>query len=86
MGAVFHNGPGAASPLGEIMKEVNITLYELTREEAAKLPTNKQYLFYNSFMNKYGVERAEPGCLARSKHAASYVKYFIFDREGCDEK
>ena len=68
------------------MKEVNITLYELTREEAAKLPTNKQYLIFNSFMNTYRVERAGPGCLARSKHAASYVKYFIFDRDGCDEK
>lgn len=68
------------------MKEVNITLYELTREEAAKLRTGKQYLIYNSLCETYRVERAEPGCLARSKHAASYVKYFIFDRDGCDEK
>lgn len=68
------------------MKEVNITLYELTREEAAKLPTKKQYLIYNSILNTYIVDRAGPRCIARAERPVSYLKYFIFDRDGCDEK
>ena len=67
------------------MKEVNIYLYELTKEEATKLPNGKTVLIYNMFMKTYRTEKIGPGCLARSRYAADYVKYFVFDREGIDE-
>ena len=56
------------------MKEITISLWELTREEAARLRNGKEYLIYNSLCNTYRVERSEPGCLARNKRAASYIK------------
>lgn len=66
------------------MKEVTISLIELTKEEAAKLPDGKELLVYNSFMNTYKIHYAGHNCIARIKYAASYLRYFIFDRNGCD--
>lgn len=67
------------------MKEVNVILFKLTKEEAAKLPVGKPVLIYNTFTKTYRIDRSGPSSLARCKYAAQHVKYFIFDRDGCDE-
>ena len=67
------------------MKEITISLWELTKEEAAKVPTGKEILICNTFLNTYRVERSGKGCIARSRYAAPYLKYFIFNRDDCDK-
>lgn len=67
------------------MKEVSVSLWELTRKEAAELPDGKSILVYDTFLRTYRIERSGKGCIARSRYAVSYLKYFVFDLDGCDE-
>ena len=59
--------------------KIDVALWELTKEEAARLPDGTQVLIYNPFTGDYKLERIGKGCLARSKHAASQLKYFSFE-------
>ena len=58
--------------------KIEVALWELTKEEAARLPDGTQVLIYNPLTNDYKLERIGKGCLARSKYAASQLKYFSF--------
>ena len=62
------------------MKEVIVILFELTKEEAAALPDGTQVLIYNPIMDSYRLERMSRSSLARSRHAAQYIKYFVFSK------
>ena len=53
-------------------------LWELTKEEAAKLPEGTQVLIYNPITSQYKVESIDKRCLARDKHAVPNLKYFSF--------
>lgn len=66
------------------MKEVNVTLFELTKDEAAALPDGAQVLIYNPIMDTYRLERMCHSSLARSRFAAKYVKYFVFNKPNRD--
>ena len=61
------------------MKEINVTLWELTKEEAARLPDGTQVLIYNPITDDYKLERIGKRCLARDKHAINELKYFLFE-------
>ena len=62
------------------MKEVNVTLFELTKDEAAALPDGAQVLIYTPIMDTYRLERMCRSGLARSRFAAQYIKYFVFSK------
>lgn len=59
--------------------KIDVALWELTKEEAAHLPDGTQVLIYNPLTDDYKIERIGKGCLARSKYAASQLKYFSFE-------
>lgn len=60
-------------------KEISVSLWELTKQEAASLPNGKQVLIYNPLTQGYKVETIDKSCLARNKHAYSGLKYFSFE-------
>lgn len=60
-------------------KEIAVSLWELTKEEAAKLPEGTQVLIYNPVTSNYKVETIGKNCLARDKHAVPSLKYFAFE-------
>lgn len=62
------------------MKEVNIILYELSKQEAAELHDYEQVLIYNPIMDTYRMECITNSSLARSRFAADYLKYFVFKK------
>ena len=59
-------------------KEIVALLWELTKEEAAKLPEGTQVLIYNPITSQCKVESIDKRCLARDKHAVPNLKYFSF--------
>ena len=59
------------------MKEINISLKELTKEEVCKLDENAQVLIYNTLTHKFSLEYADKKCIARSKHASEFLVYFV---------
>ena len=61
------------------MKQIEISLWELTKEEVIKLPPNVQFLIYNPIMRTYHLEYPGRKCIANSKHALPPLKYFVFD-------
>lgn len=58
--------------------KIDAALWELTKDEAARLPEGTQVLIYNPFTDDFKLERIGKNCLARCKHAASNLKYFSF--------
>ena len=65
------------------MKEINVSLWEMTKEEAAALPDGEQYLVYNPAFKYYSVETASSvknkQDIAKSKHALPELVYISFD-------
>ena len=60
-------------------RRIDISLWELTKEEASRLPDGTQVLIYNSLTDNYKVEYIGKNCLARSRNAVSQLKYFSFE-------
>ena len=60
------------------MKEVSVTLKELTKEEVCELSEDAQVLIYHTLTHKFDLQYADKKCIARSKHASEYLVYFIF--------
>ena len=60
-------------------KQINISLWELSKQGAAKLPDGTQVLIYNPMTSYYKIETIGKGCLARDKHAYEKLKYFSFE-------
>ncbi|GEM_PF-2966325 len=65
------------------MKEIQVSLWEMTKEEAAALPDGEQYLVYNPVFNYYRVETAQSGKnkqdIAKIKTALPKLIYLSFD-------
>lgn len=61
------------------MKEIQISLWEMTKEEAACVPRGNQYLIYNPILRYYRVETSGRHDIAKSNSAISSLKYFSFD-------
>ena len=62
------------------MKRIEISLWEITKEEALKLPSSTQILIYNTITCTYRVEWADDkNGIVRSKHASEYLRYFSFE-------
>ncbi len=61
------------------MKEITISLWEMTKEEAQAFPEDKQMLVYNPLMGTYKVEYGGKKCLANHKHVIPQIKYFSFE-------
>lgn len=63
------------------MKEISVTMWELTKEEAASRKGG-QILVYNPIMEHYRIENcAAKNCIARNKHALKELIYFSFNEE-----
>lgn len=61
------------------MKEVEIKLFELTKEETCKLD-NQQVLVYNTLTGNCLIEWSDQkSFIGKSKHASEYLKYFTFE-------
>ena len=63
------------------MKEIAISLWELTRDEARNMPERTQLLWFNTLTTRKGVDTIGKGCLARDKHCANTVKFFAFEED-----
>lgn len=61
------------------MKEIVVSLWELTREEAKTLPQNMQMLVYNPLAGTYHVEWGGKKNFVNNKHAIPQLKYFRFE-------
>lgn len=61
------------------MKEISITLWELTKDEVNRLPDGTTVLIYNSLTLDYKLEYSGKNCISRSKYAFSSLKYFTFE-------
>ena len=59
--------------------KIEVSLWELTKNEAAALPDGTQVLIFNSLTDSYKLERIGKSCLARSRNAISELKYFSFE-------
>lgn len=65
------------------MKEISVSLWELSRQEAKELPDGTQLLFFNTLANTYGVDTLDGRkCLCRNRNCSDYVKFFAFDAPG----
>ncbi len=60
------------------MKEISVSLWELTKEETAKKTEGDQILIYNPLTGRFRLENGGKGSLSRSKTAYSGLKYFSF--------
>lgn len=63
----------------EKMKEIAVSLWELTKEEVCELKDNQQVLIYNPITRTYKVEYCDKKCIARNKHVIPDLKYFTFE-------
>ena len=62
------------------MKEVTVSLWEITKEEALKLPPWTQILIYNSLLGVYRVEWIDDNnCIVWSKSVPEHVRFFSFE-------
>lgn len=68
------------------MKQIDVALWELTKEEVKELPDTHQILIFNPLTKRYRVEYADKKCVARSRTAASCLKYFSFEEVNLNEK
>ena len=71
------------------MKRIEISLWEITKEEARLLPPQAQVLIFNTLIGTYRIEYAgEKRGIVHSKHASEFLRYFSFDKpsEGGAEK
>ena len=62
------------------MKEIQIALWELTKEEVNRLPDGTTVLIYNSLISDYKLEYSGKKCISKSKYASSSLKYFTFEK------
>ena len=61
-------------------KEIAASLWELSKDEAAKLPEGTTILIYNPLTADYSIDRAGKKSVARNKHAVPQLKYFTFEK------
>lgn len=62
------------------MKRIEISLWEITKEEVLKLPSSTQIMIYNTITCTYRVEWADDkNGIARSKYASEFLRYFSFE-------
>ena len=61
------------------MKEISVTLWELTKEDIKAMPKEKQILRYDSKRKKYGVISAGENSPAFQDKSPCY--YFSFEEE-----
>lgn len=57
------------------MKEIQVSLWEMTKEEAAAMPEGSQFLVYNKIMDCYRIETGGKNNIAKSPYAANHLVY-----------
>ena len=67
------------------MKQIDVALWELTKEEVKKLSDTHLILVFNPLTKRCRVEYADKKCVARSRTAASCLKYFSFEEVNLNE-
>ena len=67
------------------MKEVEIKLWDLTKEDIKKMPKEKQILQYDTLHEKYSIVNAGEESSA-VKEDKEYCHYFSFDEENNNDK
>ncbi len=61
------------------MKEIEVKMWELTKEEASQLSEVEQMLVFNPLTGNFKVEYGGKNCLARSKYAYPGLVYLTFN-------
>lgn len=57
------------------MQKIFVTLWEMTKEEAAAMPEGSQFLVYNKIMDYYRIETGGKNNIAKSPDAADHLVY-----------
>ena len=57
------------------MQKIFVTLWEMTKEEAAAMPEGSQFLVYNRIMDYYRIETGGKNNIAKSPYAAEHLVY-----------
>lgn len=71
---------------GKGMKEIAISLWELTKEETVRVP-EQQILIYNTLTGNFSIEwNTHKSFIGRSKYASDKLKYFSFKETKLEEK
>ena len=60
------------------MKEVSVSLWEITQEEALTLPTTVPVLAFNTWTSTYFIAYNEKGSFIRDKVSSRHIKYLTF--------
>ena len=61
------------------MREISISLWELSKDEASRLPDGTATLIFNPVTSDYKIEYSGKRSSANDKHACSNLKYFTFE-------
>lgn len=61
------------------MKEISVSLWELTQEEALALPSTVPVLAFNTWDKRYFVTYNEKGSFIKDKVSSRHIKYLAFD-------
>lgn len=68
------------------MKEVSITLWELTKEEAKQLEELTPVLVYNKLSANYSIEYAGRKAIFNSKYCSEHNVFLAFEKPSIKEK
>ena len=61
------------------MKEIEIVLWEVSKEEAKQLKELTSILIYNTLSRDYSIEHANKKSIFNSKYCSEYLKFFTFE-------
>ena len=63
------------------LKEVDVTLYEIDKQELLKIQKEIQVLVYNTLTNTYSIEwTCSKKSIFYSKYASDCLVYFLFEK------
>lgn len=67
------------------MKEIEITLWEISKQEAQKLKELTPVLEYNTLTNDYSIEHSTKRAIFNNKYCSEYLKFFTFEKPEFEE-
>ena len=63
------------------LKEIDVTLYEIDKQQLLKIQKEIQVLVYNTLTNTYSIEwTCSKKSIFYSKYASDYLVYFLFEK------
>lgn len=67
------------------MKEIEIALWEISKQEAQQLKELTPVLIYNTLSSDYSVEYSNKKAIFNSKYCSEYLKFFTFEKPEFEE-